>query len=168
MGSGQVVTNAGHRVQTAPFPTRWSGAVHADEINTAETAQPRPDLGEVSSHVSRQIVQLHARLYGRGPTRAKTYITQDYLLSVLEEIFTAAERTLIAAGKGEHVQTTRMAFQDAVKDQFVEMVERTTGRGVRTLISQVDLETGVAVELFLFDVRSADSPPRPAAGSGDG
>ena len=109
------------------------------------------DLGEISSQVSRQIVQLHARLYGRGPTRAKTYITHDYLLSVLEEIFTPAERTLIAAGKGEHVQTTRNAFQDAVKDSFVEIVERTTGRPVRTLISQVDLETGVAIELFLFD-----------------
>ena len=123
-----------------------------DHIDAGD--QPvQPELGEVSSQVSRQIVQLHARLYGRGPTRAKTYITQDYLLSVLEEIFTPAERTLIAAGKGEHVQTTRMAFQEAVKDSFVEIVERTTGRTVRSLISQVDLETGVAIELFLFDAR---------------
>jgi uncharacterized protein YbcI len=121
---------------------------------TRDAAHARPDLGEMSSHVSRQIVQLHARLYGRGPTRAKTYITQDYVLSVLEEIFTPAERTLIGAGKGEHVQTTRTAFQDAVKDSFIEIVERTTGRAVRTVMCQVDLETGVAMELFLFD--SAD------------
>ena len=135
--------------------------MQADEIDPAsEPAHPRGDLGEVSSHVSRQIVQLHARLYGRGPTRAKTYITQDYLLSVLEEIFTPAERTLIAAGKGEHVQSTRMAFQDAVKDSFVEIVAETTGRPVRTLVSQVDLQTGVAIELFLFETRS-DAPSAP-------
>ncbi len=132
----------------------------SDEPNFHQDAAPtRNDLGEVSSQVSRQIVQLHARLYGRGPTRAKTYITEDYLLSVLEEIFTPAERTLISAGKGEHVQTTRMAFQDAVRDSFVEIVEETTARPVRTLISQVDLATGVAIELFLFEPRAAVAVP---------
>ncbi len=131
--------------------------MRSDEIESRQDGHPRTDLGEVSSHVSRQIVQLHARLYGRGPTRAKTYITQDYLLSVLEEIFTPAERTLIAAGKGEHVQTTRMAFQEAVKDAFVEIVEQTTNRPVRTLISQVDLDTGAAIELFLFEPRVPDN-----------
>ena len=134
----------------------------------APEIEPRSDLGQVSSQISREIVQLHARLYGRGPTRAKTYITQDYLLSVLEEIFTPAERTLIAAGKGEHVQTTRTAFQDAVKDSFVEIVERTTGRPVRTLVSQVDLETGVAIELFLFAPAVVPSSGANNSGGGDG
>lgn len=136
----------------------------SDELDRSrDPAGSVPDLGEVSSHVSRQIVQLHARLYGRGPTRAKTYITQDYLLSVLEEIFTPAERTLIGAGKGEHVQTTRMAFQDAVRDAFVEIVEQTTGRPVRTLVSQVDLATGVAIELFLFENGNDGASPSPSA-----
>ena len=128
-----------------------------------EIAPDRPDLGEVSSHVSRQIVQLHARLYGRGPTRAKTYVTQTYLLSILEEIFTPAERTLVAAGKGEHVQATRQAFQEAVKDSFIEIVESTTGRPVRSLISQVDLDTGVAIELFLFESSDGASSDGAAA-----
>ncbi len=128
----------------------------------------RSDIGQLSSLVSRQIVQLHARLYGRGPTRAKTYITTDYALSVLEEIFTPAERTLIAAGKGEHVQTTRMAFQDAVQSEFVTIVEETTGRPVRALISQVHLETGSAIELFLFEPRSSASATDGASADGAG
>ena len=85
-----------------------------------------------------------------------------------QEIFTPAERTLIGAGKGEHVQATRMAFQEAVRDSFVEIVEETTGRPVRTLISQVDLETGVAMELFLFESPASDSPPLPGSGGDDG
>src|ERR1044072_4229313 len=125
-----------------------------DQIDVPDEPVHRLDLGEVSSQVSRQIVQLHARLYGRGPTRAKTYITQDYLLSVLGEIFTPAERALSASCKGEHVQTTRNAFQEAVKESFIEIVEQTTGRPVRTLISQVDLGTGVELELFLFDAQT--------------
>jgi uncharacterized protein YbcI len=129
---------------------------------------PRSDLGQVSSVVSRQIVQLHARLYGRGPTRAKTYITSDYALSVLEEIFTPAERTLIAAGKGEHVQTTRMAFQEAVQAEFVAIVEEVTGREVRALISQIHLGTGSAIELFLFEPEPRAEPGPPVSADGAG
>ena len=129
---------------------------------------PRPDLGQISSQMSRQIVQLHARLYGRGPTRAKTYVTSDYALAVLEDIFTPAERTLIAAGKGEHVQTTRMAFQEAVQSEFVAIAEETIGRPVRALISQVHLETGSAIELFLFEPQRARTDGAGPNGDGAG
>jgi len=141
--------------------------VPSEELDGSRTDAARAprDLGEISSHVSRRIVQLHAKLYGRGPTRAKTYITQDYLLSVLEEIFTPAERTLIGAGKGEHVQATRTAFQDAVKHSFIEIVEEVTARPVRTLVSKVDLDTGVAIELFLFEPGTDGAS---ADGDGDG
>jgi uncharacterized protein YbcI len=125
----------------------------------SDPSPPRSDLGQLSAQISRQIVQLHARLYGRGPTRAKTYVNGDYALSILEEIFTPAERTLVAAGKGEHVQTTRMAFQEAVQSEFVDIVEQTTGRKVRALISQVHLETGSAIELFLFAPHDGDGRP---------
>jgi uncharacterized protein YbcI len=114
--------------------------------------------GQVASTISRQIVQLHARLYGRGPTRAKTYVNSDYVLSVLEDIFTAAERTLIAAGKGEHVFTTRRAFQEAVREEFRDIVEAATGRSIRAFMSQVHLETQVAIELFLLEPLGGESP----------
>jgi uncharacterized protein YbcI len=116
-----------------------------------DEVESRTELGQLSSQLSRQIVQLHARLYGRGPTRAKTYVADDYVLAVLEDIFTPAERTLISAGKGEHVQGTRLAFQQAVEASFVEVVETLTGRTVRAMISQVSLEAGVGAELFIFD-----------------
>lgn len=120
-------------------------------------ASARPDTGHVASAISRQIVQLHARLYGRGPTRAKTYLHEDYSLTVLEDIFTPAERTLIGAGKGEHVFSTRRAFQDAVQPDFVAVVEEATGRTVGAFISQVHLTTDSAVELFMFEPREAGS-----------
>jgi len=134
----------------------------------APEIEPSSDLGQVSSQISREIVQLHARLYGRGPTRAKTYLTGDYALSILEEIFTPAERTLIAAGKGELVQASRTAFQDAVRDEFVTIVEETTGRPVRALISQVHLETGSAIELFLFAPAVAPASGADNSGGEDG
>lgn len=116
----------------------------------------RPDLpdsparGALVSQLSREIVQLHARLYGRGPTKARSYIHSDYAVCILEEVFTTAERTLIVAGSGDHVSDTRKKFQDAVEKEFVEVVERITGRTVRVFLSQVDVEANLALEFFLF------------------
>ena len=106
--------------------------------------------GALISQLSREIVQLHARLYGRGPTKARSYLQADYAACVLEEIFTTAERTLIEAGSGEHVGETRRKFQEAVKDEFIAVVERITGRSVRVFVSQVDVDANLALEFFVF------------------
>ena len=107
--------------------------------------------GAVVSQLSREIVQLHARMYGRGPVKARSYMQRDYALCVLEEIFTTAEQTLIDAGSADHVRETRNKFQEAVREQFVAIAEEATGRRVRACISQVDVGTGMAIELFVFE-----------------
>ena len=109
-----------------------------------------PARGALVSQLSREIVQLHARLYGRGPTKARSYLHGDYAVCILEEVFTTAERTLIVAGSGDHVSDTRKKFQDAVKEEFIEVVERITGRKVRVFLSQVDVEANLALEFFIF------------------
>lgn len=106
--------------------------------------------GALVSQLSREIVQLHARLYGRGPTKARSYLEDDYAICLLEEIFTRAELTLIGAGSSEHVRRTREKFQEAVGEEFVELVERITGRKVKVFLSQVDVDANLAFELFLF------------------
>lgn len=117
--------------------------------------------GALVSQLSREIVRLHARLYGRGPTKARSYLQPDYAICILEEIFTTAERTLIDAGSAEHVRETRKKFQDAVQGQFIEVVEGITGRSVRVFLSQVDVEANLALECFLFGEVDAEArrPP---------
>jgi uncharacterized protein YbcI len=121
-------------------------------------SEPRPhqEPGLLASRISREIVRVHARLYGRGPTRAKTYLNEDHALCVLEDVFTKAEQTLIRAGNAPQVQATRLAFKDAVGDEFTAIVEGVTGREVRAFVSQVDIRANLAVELFLFERREAD------------
>lgn len=113
-------------------------------------------VGSVAAQVSREIVQLYVKLYGRGPTRAKTYVEDDYLLCVLDDLFTPAEQTLIQAGEGDHVHASRRAFQEALRKEFREIVERASERSVRTFMSQVNIESGSAIELFLFE---PEQPP---------
>jgi uncharacterized protein YbcI len=113
--------------------------------------RPRPEPGLLPSQISREIVRVHARLYGRGPTRAKTFLNDEYALCILEDVFTRAEQTLIGAGNAAQVQSTRHAFQEAVEDEFTSTVEAVTGRRVRAFVSQIHIEANLAVELFLFE-----------------
>ena len=109
------------------------------------------------AELSREIVKLHARSYGRGPTKARSYLQPEFALTVLEDVFTTAERTLIATGSSDQVREIRQRFQDAMETELVAIVERTTGRRVRAFLSEVDTDSDVACELFLFEKQA---PPR--------
>jgi uncharacterized protein YbcI len=124
--------------------------------------------GAVSAQISREIVRLHARLYGRGPTKAKAYVHDDYVLCLLEEIFTTAERTLVDADRADHVKATRQAFQEAVEADFVEVVEAATGRTVRAFVSSVHIDPEFAIELFLLNPAPAPPAADPAHDGGPG
>jgi uncharacterized protein YbcI len=126
-----------------------------------------PERGQLAAQISREVVQLHARLYGRGPTKARTFVEPDYVMCVMEEVFTVAERTLIRAGNGEQVTATRSAFQEAMQSEFVALVEEATDRQVRAFISQVHIGADLAVEIFLFEAGSSDGRPR-GLDDGDG
>lgn len=116
-----------------------------------QTLTDQSPSGATASRISREIVQLHAKLYGRGPTKAKTHLGDRFVLCVLEEVFTPAEQTLIGADNAQQVHATRQAFQEAVEPDLVAIVEVATGAKVRALLSQVHTETDTAIEFFLLE-----------------
>jgi uncharacterized protein YbcI len=113
-------------------------------------------LGEIRSAISTEIVRLQAEYYGKGPTKAKTYITEDLVVVVLEESFTRAEKTLVERGEREAIQTIRRRFQQHMRESFTNVVEQATGRKVRVFLSETDIEQDVSVELFLLAEQRTD------------
>ena len=107
-------------------------------------------LGEMRAVISKEIVRLQAEYYGKGPTKAKTYIVDDVVVVVLEESFTRAEKTLVERGEREAIQHIRRRFQQAMADSFTSVVEQATGRRVRAFLSETDIEQDVSVETFLL------------------
>src|ERR1051325_12230426 len=93
-------------------------------------------IGDARSEIATRIVRLHSEYYGKGPTKAKTYITDDVVAVVLEETFTKAERTLIERGETETIQQIRRRFQQAMADEFKSIVEQATGRVVRAFLRE--------------------------------
>src|SRR4051812_11080049 len=111
---------------------------------------PQKSLGEMRATISKEMVRLQAEYYGKGPTKAKTYIVDDLVVVVLEESFTRAEKTLAERGEREAIQHIRRRFQQQMADSFTSVVEQATGRKVRVFLSETDIDQDVSVELFLL------------------
>ena len=110
----------------------------------------RSSLGEMRATISREIVRLQAEYYGKGPTRAKTYIVEDLVVVVLEESFTRAEKTLAERGEKDAIEHIRRRFQQQMADDFTSVVEQPTGRKVRVFLSETNIDHDVSVETFLL------------------
>jgi uncharacterized protein YbcI len=101
--------------------------------------------------VTKDLVRLHSEYYGKGPTKARSYIVSDTVVSILEGGFTTVEATLIAEGKSRAVHEVRRSFQAAMEGRFRAVVEDATGRKVVAYMSQTHTDPDLAIELFVLD-----------------
>ena len=108
--------------------------------------------GDQLAEVSNAIVRILRECYGRGPTKAKSYAVDNYVICVLEDFLTTVERTLVASGRSELVREVRLAFEEEVADRFKSAVEAATGQRVLTYHSQVTFEPTLGFEIFVLDV----------------
>jgi len=105
--------------------------------------------------VTREIVKMHSRHFGRGPRSARSeWVGPDGILCLMRETFTAAESTLIKGGHGGQVREVRQSLQDVMKSRFREVLEEILGRRVIAILSQIDVDEDVAVEFVLLAPRS--------------
>jgi uncharacterized protein YbcI len=101
--------------------------------------------------ISTGLVQLHSQYYGKGPTKAKTYLVDDTVICLLRGGFTTVERTLIDQGNAEAVYGIRRSFQQAMEAQFTEIVEGATQRKVIAYMSQIHEDPDIACEVFVLE-----------------
>jgi uncharacterized protein YbcI len=106
--------------------------------------------GERLAAISSAIVTIFADCYGRGPTKAKTYSFDNYLVTVLEDILTTVERTLVERGEEDLVRTVRLTFQEAVAHRFKSEVAEIAGRDVIGYHSQVTFHPPMGFEIFVL------------------
>ena len=51
-------------------------------MNELDLSDSSGAKGALVSQLSREFVQLHVRLYGRGPTKARSYLHSDYAVCI--------------------------------------------------------------------------------------
>lgn len=89
--------------------------------------------------------------YGRGPTKAKSYLIDDLLFVVMRGGMTEAEQTLLDAGEGDAVRAFRQHFENVMGERLIGTVEQLTERKVVTYQSQVLFDPHTIIEIFLFE-----------------
>jgi uncharacterized protein YbcI len=121
-------------------------------VDSVEASDGRARLGDYLAEITNGIVRLFSEYYGRGPTRAKSYMLEDrYVVTVLRDTMTTVERTLAENGEAELVRRVRLTFQEAMADSFKGVVEKALDRRVAAYHSQILIEPDVGIEFFLLE-----------------
>ena len=108
-------------------------------------------VGEQLAEVTNGIVKLFRDYYGRGPTKAKSYLLDDRIVvCVLEDTMTRVEKTLADNGHGDKVREVRLVFQEAMAHEFKQCVRDALGREVLGYHSQLTLEPDLGFEFFVL------------------
>jgi uncharacterized protein YbcI len=121
---------------------------------TGERSIPRT----LNRDISRAMVALFKEATGRGPGRARTYIEDGVVLTVLHDTMTKAERTLKDENYEDHVRDLRRIFQGTFREEAIAVVERLTGRKVLAFLSDHAVDPDYAVEAFILEPGLEDGP----------
>ena len=144
----------------APFPDESSAM---DDTTRIEPAPGSNDGSvQILAAVSREINGLYRQQFGRGATSVRTeWSGRDALVTMLEDTLTPAERNLVKMGEHQRLRDTRMFFQYATVREFIEPIERITGRKVRAFLSAIDTEVdGLSIEMYVLHPAGYDGPSR--------
>jgi uncharacterized protein YbcI len=122
------------------------------------TDSDRPTASSTSSAISKAVVALLSEYTGRGPTKARTYITEDLIIVVLYDTLTSQERALVRDGGADLVLSARQAFQQAMRPELIATVERFSGRSTSTCMTHNHVDPDMVVESFLLAPRTNGDP----------
>jgi uncharacterized protein YbcI len=100
------------------------------------------------------MVQIHKRFYGKGPTKARSYIMGDLVVCLMRGGFTTAEQTLIGSGRADLVHQQRTEFQMALKQEFTAAISEATGRQVTAFMSNSHVDPPLIIEIFVLEPES--------------
>ena len=124
-------------------------------------ADPKLAGGRLLVAISNSIVALRREHYGRGPTKAKTYVLDDIIVVVMRDNgYCAVERTMIDNGEAERVIALREDFQRVMAKRYSDTIETLTGRTVVAFLNRAHLEPDLSMKVFFLD--------RPLDGFGTG
>ena len=104
--------------------------------------------------ISTSTVQLLHDCTGRGPTKAKTIISDNVVTVLLADTLTSGERHLVDKGRADRVLELRHDYQLVMRDDLVGIVERQLHRKVIAFMSQNHIDPDLAVEVFVLEPAS--------------
>jgi uncharacterized protein YbcI len=123
----------------------------------------RPAGGRLNQDIANAVVRRYKRLLGRGPRKAQAFFRHNFIVVVLEDSLTAAERSLVAGGHTDAVLEMRLRYQQVIRDDLVRAIEELTDGKVAAFVSGNHIAPDLAFELFVLDRPVPGEPVDPGA-----
>ena len=111
--------------------------------------------GELNAAITSELVRIHTASIGRGPRKSYSFHSGDTLITVMLEVLTRAEQTLVAYDEGDAVLAMRRLSQGAMAEEMKTAVARLTGRKVLAFMSDNHLAPDMAVQVFVLEPATA-------------
>ena len=109
------------------------------------------DGGALLAQISNEMVRAQKEFFGKGPTKAKSYMLDDMLIIVMRGGMTTAEKTMLEFGHADQVRQFRQLFENEMTERLTSKMEELTGRKIANYQSQVMFDPDLIVEMFVFD-----------------
>jgi uncharacterized protein YbcI len=154
-GTADHTTKRGVREYARNRGEHEDGAIADDTLHPEDEAALREPAGhgqgQLRQQLSNAMVALFKQYFGRGPSDCRTYLEPNLVIVVMVGGYTAAERTLFAAGRWHDVRQARLAWQDSMEVRFIDTIERLTHRSVTAFLSANRQDPDLSIELFVLD-----------------
>lgn len=103
-----------------------------------------------SAAISREIVKLHKKHFGRGPVSTKTYLHDDCVLVLMLNGHTPSEVALEHAGRERGVAQARVDISESVRREFIDVIAQHTGREVVGFMSSSQQEPSLLSHVYVL------------------
>ena len=113
-----------------------------------------PLPGPPNELITNAIVRLLRKHSGRGPTKARTYLSGDYIAVVLGDYVTVGAQTLLRHGRLDAFTIGRRAIHEAVSPEMIDAVERLSGRRVLAHLTSDHIDPAISIESFILEAQT--------------
>ena len=117
-----------------------------------------PSIDTLRSAISKGMRRAAQDLYGRGPSRARTYLCGDIAFCVLDGALTPFERTLSSSGGLALVRRERAALAGLTARTMAAEIEDAAGVAVTAHASEVVADLDLTIEVVLLSGLTAWAP----------
>ena len=111
--------------------------------------------GQLEAEISEAIIRFEREYMGRGPEETKTYIVDDLVIVRLRGVLTPAEKQLARVSEGNAGRTlikqVRIELLEKARPLLERIIREITGKGVKSLHTDISTETGERMIIFTLD-----------------
>lgn len=110
-------------------------------------------IGQLEAKITETMMKFQREHIRRGPTEGKSFVVADMVIVRLQGVLTPAERELAKTPEGRKLlKQVRVQLLETTAPQMCQIVEELTGVKVKTLHTDISIETGELAQIFVTDL----------------